>query len=208
MLLGNLGLRAVFDVDGTRHQVLTQRSGESGVKRGDIDAGTQAADGIEPVGIAVLEDGVGSFDGGLVIERDPDGGWIVGDAIAEEAGRSDARHGEWMCLDEYGGTDDGGIGPEIALPGCVADFDSGRCAWLIVIGRQLAAHVRGYTQRRKVVAADVLDAEVLGLGFAAPDVVGILAGLHRRELLELRRCIAQVTIEVVGRRWRNHRPGR
>ena len=116
MLLWYLRLHAVLDVGRTRVEELTQRRRELGVKRHDAYAWAQAADWIEPVGVRIVEDGVGTFNERLNVERNPQGGRTICHAVAKEAGRRNACNRDGVRLNEDGRSDYGSISAKVALP--------------------------------------------------------------------------------------------
>ena len=64
MLLGDSGCPPYGGIDGAGVEELSNRRGEFGFEHVDVDAGTQPADGIEPVVVALEKDGVCSFMSG------------------------------------------------------------------------------------------------------------------------------------------------
>ena len=73
----------------------------------------------------MMQDGAVAANVGLGLDRHPEIGRIVGDAVAEESRRRDADDGEGLGLDVDGGADDGGIGGVFALPCFVAEHRGG-----------------------------------------------------------------------------------
>jgi hypothetical protein len=74
----------------------------------------------------MMNDGTVAAQIELRVEGQPESGRVVGDAIAEEAGRRNADHRERFGLDEDGGADNGRIACILALPRPVADDRGGR----------------------------------------------------------------------------------
>src|ERR1700733_547123 len=139
MLLGDFRLKAEFSDHRPGVEELTQRLGELGIERGNARARAQPANRVEPVRVAVMKDRVGSFNDGLVVERNPDGRRIVGHAITEEPWRRNAGDSKWTRLDKDGGSDDRGIAAEIALPGGVAQLNRRRGSRFVVSRRERPA---------------------------------------------------------------------
>ena len=106
MLLGNDGFAAVVGVDGPGVEPIAQRLRQLCLQYADIRGGLYTTDGVEPVGIGVMQDGACAAHVGLGVDGHPEVGWRICNAIPEKARRGNADDREWLRLDGDSGTDD------------------------------------------------------------------------------------------------------
>lgn len=198
VLLGNLFVISILCVRQLRGQPLTQGGGDLGLQAADGDSGLHPAKKIKPVAVRLLEDAGLSFQDGLVVERNPDGGRIGVDAVSEKSGRSDADQRDGVTLDEEGRSDQVAVGGMLGLPGSVTEDGDGSRARNIIGGREQASGVGADAEGREVIAGDVFGALRLCRGVADADAFGFLAGLEAGQLLELRGGVLDLAVKIVG----------
>ena len=147
-----------------------------------------------------MDHGVGSGEDRFLIDGEPEVGWIAAEGFSEKAGRGDADDGDGVAADDEGGTNDGGIGAVLLLPGTIAEHGDGRGVGLVVGGRDGAPGEGAKAEGREVIAADHFVAEGLGgaVGFAAAHAVRPSAGLEGGEGGELGGVLLHALIEGIG----------
>src|ERR1035441_8233989 len=101
------------------------------------------------MGLGMMQDGAVLTDVWLRLNRYPELGRGVGNAITEETGRCDADYSERPCLNKNCGANDRRIGSLFALPRLVADHNSGCGRRRVVTVLEDAARIRAKPERRE-----------------------------------------------------------
>src|SRR5665213_3268580 len=198
MLLWNHGRAAVGVKNWTRVKPLAQRSRELRLQRADIRSGPDPAQRVKPMGLGVMQDRAVLTDVWLRLDRYPELGRGVGNAITEETRRCNADYSERPRLNKNCGANDCWIGSVLALPRLVTDHNSGCGCRRVVTVLEDAARIGAKPERSEVVAGDEFAGERLGQRISAPHIPPPLACLHRSQLLELRRGALEVLIQIEG----------
>src|ERR1700676_4903118 len=131
-------------------------------------------------------------------QRHPEISRRIRHAVAKESGRSHADHGERVRLNRDSRANHGWVRAKVVLPRAIVEHYDRRGAIVIVSFAHEAAHRGAKAERGKVVSGNPLSAHLAGPGFAASYAEPRLTGLNGSQLLELRRRLLQVQVEVIG----------
>src|ERR1700691_4707480 len=166
-------------------------------------AGTKPSDHAQPC-LEVMEEGVCSREGGLLIKRNPEIRRVAAQGLPEEAGRRDADDREGMSTEDEARADDFRIRAVFLLPGAIANHCNRRRRCLVVRGLEGASGEGAKAKGVEVVAADEFAPQRLGdaIALAAASADWSASSLKRGELFELRRVLLHELIEGI----REHAP--
>src|SRR5262249_52278549 len=98
-LLGNFFVVAVLSIGRLGREPMAERIGDLLFERFGSNPWLDATKSVEPVRFGYLQNCRFALEHGLGIQRNPEGGRTLTDAVAEESGRSDADDRHRMALD-------------------------------------------------------------------------------------------------------------
>src|SRR6185312_15226896 len=114
-----------------------------------------------------MQQRVSRIDSGLLLQRNPDIGWVTAQSFTKEPRSGDADDSERMSIEHESGASHGRISAIRALQGMVAEHDDGRGGRLVVVFIEHTSAKRAYAERREIVSGYELRAQRPGRSFHA-----------------------------------------